>query len=218
MTNLPRVASSEFRMDGLAKRLSGLDTKIDRAQQRRRLHAEHDETSQKVVLSHRGAGSVMPPPSAPPKGAFTEALAARATPPSSTTITADLADDVPMWREDLPMNPVACDISTPLPEVQPRIQQQLMRLDPQLNDTDAMATNATERLTGMLDTVSAFSSAVAGNVEDIENRVKASSPYGSGARSEDTGNVSFRSETESHLAQIDSEFNTLDRDHDWKTQ
>ena len=88
MTNLPRIASSEYRMDSFAKRLANFEARLDREIQRRRLSSDIEETNAHAnVQSHRGLGSV-PPPSAPPKGAFTEALAKKTSPPSSVVIRA----------------------------------------------------------------------------------------------------------------------------------
>ena len=63
-----------------------------------------------------------------------------------------------------------------------------MRLDLQLNETDMETVNTKAKLDGMVDMVAAFASGVAGRLDALDSQVKleGSSPYGSGARLEDT--------------------------------
>ena len=76
-------------MDAFVNRMSNTEARLNREHQRRRLGEEKDETAAPAqpVPSHRGVGS-LPLPSAPPKGAFTAALAKRTTPPSSVVLAA----------------------------------------------------------------------------------------------------------------------------------
>ena len=97
MTNMPRIASMEFRMGDVSRMLSGYEKRLDREMQRRLLQSEAAE-----VPEPEPSAPPLPAPAAPSHrgaGAFSTVLAQRTTPPGSVTLTGALAEDAPMWRE-----------------------------------------------------------------------------------------------------------------------
>ena len=154
MTNLPRIATMDFRLDAYKRSLSEMQSRIDRERQRRRLKEEQEQdeasTDLPAVASHRGMGSVMPAPSAPPKGAFTNALELRTSPPSSVTLTAAMAEDAPLWKDEAHET---FDISTPSGF---GITEHIKNLEVAYEETNKKANLTRDKLDGLVTMISAF--------------------------------------------------------------
>ena len=94
MTNLPRLAASESRLDACDSRIGSLQAQMDMNTRRvRRLDETQDVSApSQDPATHRGLGA-LPKPSAPPLRGFSQGqIAALATPPGSVVISADRPD------------------------------------------------------------------------------------------------------------------------------
>lgn len=173
MSNLPRIASTEFRADGIVKSVASMEARLDRELQRRRLAAEMHETTvptQQPIPSHRGLGAVAPAPSPACRGAFSEALAARTTPLSSVTITAEMAVDAPLWMDTGEPTHDEYDISTPIGNIQSMLAR-LEETDVKIRDAERNTKLTQDRLHGLTTVIAAFASECSNRFEDIKNDI-----------------------------------------------